>query len=619
MTSLPKLLHKLAYLVIDDMRHTIASQTESSPVMKLTSTMAVMRFASNIFDVHRGFYLYIPCLYVYYFLISVRHLEHPILTRPFPRYLFMRIRVLSLFFLTARVIAEQVTLFANLEEPEKRIAVIERDAPFIFNSLLHLLRQWGTTQIPNGFSFTPGIIPAHTPLYHGRKDEKEPLSPEWLAFDSQMSIGIMLTEWGETFLRTYISTRPLSVLYIDGMSAALTPTGTLDSQHILLYGEARDDSQSVWDEYGRGADLCAWGQPLGVEGFVRTNAGFELLWCDFDTGLQFSQNLNVSDWWTAMSGQPLKQAPWGKNPRPPTRGPSDPPNCPYEERCPPDRSRGAPFWSYTAWEWLRAATEVYGGAGEERVILDTSRMITAYGEPDLPDLGRDMAKHRMARMSNNSMLRYQNDVMRAANSSIAGSGIDWRRIAGRIATTYGRRLPEIRLHLGNQTESALKKARIVAISLVMPFINFHGPSNQSVAQCTRGFTSSIDPQNLAWSEFKLLTAIETIHARICTTVFGFYEAFRELQPVSSEQSTEDSGIDWKGRAGEWQRKFIELEQFLDWKMWNACKEVCKPDEVCYQPIWPVARTIYHLPGKNPTPDEPFEPHCVNVDWYAFHP
>jgi hypothetical protein len=47
----------------------------------------------------------------------------------------------------------------------------------------------GTTLAPNGFSFTYAVIPAHTPLYHARKTSETPNSPEWFAFDYQMSLG----------------------------------------------------------------------------------------------------------------------------------------------------------------------------------------------------------------------------------------------------------------------------------------------------------------------------------------------------------------------------------------------------------------------------------------------
>lgn len=45
---------------------------------------------------------------------------------------------------------------------------VDRDAYHIFNSVHNLLRQWGNTIHPNGFSFVRGTIPVGTNLYHAR-------------------------------------------------------------------------------------------------------------------------------------------------------------------------------------------------------------------------------------------------------------------------------------------------------------------------------------------------------------------------------------------------------------------------------------------------------------------
>lgn len=56
--------------------------------------------------------------------------------------------------------------------PERTVTsgdkALEHHAFYIFNSVHHLLRQWGNTISPNGFSFTRGTIPAGTNLYHAR-------------------------------------------------------------------------------------------------------------------------------------------------------------------------------------------------------------------------------------------------------------------------------------------------------------------------------------------------------------------------------------------------------------------------------------------------------------------
>lgn len=63
-------------------------------------------------------------------------------------------------------ILEVLTSLHNSHSHEE--AVLERDAFHIFNSVHHLLRQWGNNFMPNGFSYTKGWIPVGTTLYHAR-------------------------------------------------------------------------------------------------------------------------------------------------------------------------------------------------------------------------------------------------------------------------------------------------------------------------------------------------------------------------------------------------------------------------------------------------------------------
>jgi hypothetical protein len=61
-------------------------------------------------------------------------------------------------------------------------------APHYFASAYGLLQQWTNTFFPNGHSIAPCEIPPFTKLYHGRKDDDVPPSPEWVAFDMQVPI-----------------------------------------------------------------------------------------------------------------------------------------------------------------------------------------------------------------------------------------------------------------------------------------------------------------------------------------------------------------------------------------------------------------------------------------------
>lgn len=183
--------------------------------------------------------------------------------------------------------------------------------PHLFASIPTLLHQWGNTIFPNGHALAAVEIPAYTLLYHGlispEDTDPEPPSPEWLAFDLEMSYGIMGSS-RNSFLLTYQATRPIRALYFDGESAALMGLGQLDTQMLQLFGNVTGPSSSrggfggLNDEYLRAHGLCDWlaeaglrGRGWGFEGVVRMNAGFEVIWCDFvSPSLRLVSRMNVT-------------------------------------------------------------------------------------------------------------------------------------------------------------------------------------------------------------------------------------------------------------------------------------------------------------------------------------
>ena len=182
-------------------------------------------------------------------------------------------------------------------------------SPHIFSSLRSLLQHWPNTFFPNGHSIVPCEVPAYTRLYHARRDNQIPPDPEWFAFDIEMSYGIMGST-RHSHMLTYQSVKPISCLYFDGMSAALMGTGQLDSQMVFLYGnttgppppEMRRPISGIFDELERAHHLCKWvkdndlgGLGWGVEGMVRMNAGFEMIWCNFSSpSVRLLSHLNVT-------------------------------------------------------------------------------------------------------------------------------------------------------------------------------------------------------------------------------------------------------------------------------------------------------------------------------------
>lgn len=121
---------------------------------------------------------------------------------------------------------------------------------------------------PTGHNLIPGIVPIGTLLYHGRGDAKVPTEPQWTATDPEHSYAFCRgTKEAGCWQLTLVTTRPLNLLYFDGSSAAKMKTGPMDTQDIVAWRQILPDR--YFEEKRRLQDLCDWGTPLGLDGFVR--------------------------------------------------------------------------------------------------------------------------------------------------------------------------------------------------------------------------------------------------------------------------------------------------------------------------------------------------------------
>lgn len=334
---------------------------------------------------------------------------------------------------TAFVAADQAP-FSLPIFPDRPILDFTSTAPHIFSSIRYLLEQWPNTYIPNGHSIVPCEIPAFTTLYHGRRDEKLPSSPEWFAFDAEMSFGIMGST-RNSHLLTYQNVKPVQCLYFDGMSAALMGTGSLDSQMVFLcgnttcsFGDDNEPWRGIFDEYARATALCNWiqenqlgGLGWGVEGIVRMNAGFEMIWCNFTSpSIRMTSHVNVSvpllpegfyeseDSWMGSQGSlevlasradPDSTATSSSASEIPTGDPDMP--------APPNwrsRSELEPFLRSQSFEWYRSATWHMGSSGSSigradgRVKLNPCGFLSYY-DPMLKEFSSAFAEEERSRLN----------------------------------------------------------------------------------------------------------------------------------------------------------------------------------------------------------------------------
>lgn len=241
--------------------------------------------------------------------------------------------------------------------------------------------------------------------------------------DREMSYGIMGSERNSHIL-TYQTTKQTGCMYFDGESATLFGSGMMDTQMLFIYGNVTgphvDDDhrfRGLEDEYNRASGLCQWvqdkglgGLGWGVEGIVRMNAGFEMIWCNFTSpSVRLLTKTNVTapllrevddnavsederhvakfrNFVGRASTPEYTNTSPGYYPLPTDTSPPDRSKEPGQPPMPPNwRSSGQePFLASQTWGWFESATWHYGstgngaGRGETRVKPLTCGFLTFY-------------------------------------------------------------------------------------------------------------------------------------------------------------------------------------------------------------------------------------------------
>ncbi|KAH9951144.1 hypothetical protein B0H21DRAFT_719773 [Amylocystis lapponica] len=551
-------------------------------------------------------------------------------------------------------------------------------APFIFNALSAALAQWPNTYHANGHSIIPGILEPYTLLYHARRTPiVPPPSPEWFAFDPEMSFGIMGGAGGHTYMLTYRNIRPVKVLYFDGMSAALSPTlGWLDSQDVLIARKGQSGGPrdyDVFDEYTRARRLCEWAVPRGVEGVVRMNSGFELMWCDFASpSIQLVSHLNIT---------PPGTPPSPEFPDPPSRGFLQDPSSDPPHDDPPDRGgrypgrggdrtprrrpwpfRRSPLAVTAFTEWVRAAAH-RAVTPQPHVALDYSSFITFY-HPRLHSLvparqTQPMREHRIwPNVSEADAQSVLNELESVLSRKHSGSHMDWGVLARDIVESWADRIAHLHDSLANTTAAMNNNAAInVTESIAAVRRLTYGPLNPYMDTAAASNAStwdlffSLGPStplglgpNLQQFPVRLPhPPTSSVHAtalqRCVHSSTGFLNhnphihktAQEELLQMSVETILERLCTDFGTVFAEsmdaddtpsnhvaltlfmsWDARIVALMEFLDWTEWLRCDEVCPRDSVCTMALWP-ASTWQNGRGSEDDDDPDFlKPRCISL-------
>jgi hypothetical protein len=420
-------------------------------------------------------------------------------------------------------------------------------------------------------SLFPAVVPEGTLLYHGDCRAEPPEWVDWMAFEiahaEMFSLGfcrpipnpddrrhvsileLQLEEGGKTphrprpiitsgWLQIYQTNRPLKLLYIDGMGAAKCDFGPLDTQDFLL---SLTFDRHFFDESGRAKQLCELAADWDLDGFIRMEAGFEIIKCDFSEGM---------DLLSARKRPPLDST--------------------------------ASTGGFSVLEYIRDVSNRYNGIDASRVLLDYSSMVSAYFYPtNLSNPDPESNLPRLLYTTPAQLSRIRSDLGELIMKADPYTSVNWQGVVDMVAKEYSDRL------LFMATDPPQREFIVTINSLLNLYVDYDDLAQDPVETCSKHYLLPVQPRT---AQDRLIhAALSTVTHKICTTLFAVRDIlFKEQRKPESYSSS----------AAELVRS---LMTWLDWPDWKLCGQ-CALDEVCFVAVFPMgtAEDHFHPSCKNRT-------------------
>jgi hypothetical protein len=376
------------------------------------------------------------------------------------------------------------------------------------------------------------------------------------------------TPWGRGYLQTYRAQRPLHLIYIDGQAAAKSDLGTLDSQDYILLDQSippRDPDSNlprpglpgVMTDGERGVKLCALAKDWGVDGWLRMEAGFEIIYCDFAAG----------------SGLELVS----------TRA------SPYANETGGDNAEPWAGSGVLTFAWLRACAERYHGHVLGRAEIDFSGMVSAFAfginttnaDATRLELPRILDSKREERRAIRDRL---GEVIRTRKGK-AATAINWQAITDDIVTRFSSRLAYMALD-----KPSAANLRFELATLLNPFMDFPADAESSHVDyghnadlCATHYFGQALARRETWTpeDASVYEALRSVSQTICQTLLD-------------ARATLLSGTDDASAA---RRAIRDLVDDLRWTTWKECRGGCDAlSKICLVPMFPAgAQEDYYAP------------------------
>ncbi|KAM0261130.1 hypothetical protein ACHAQJ_002392 [Trichoderma viride] len=521
----------------------------------------------------------------------------------------------ALALLVISVVAAKASPTAEPIRPSHESA--KANGNHIFNAIHSAGRQWGSSLNHNGFGFIPVIVPAGTSLYHGSHFDHPPEGPEWLAFEIEHAENFARTPRGRPrdppeqeeqlhplspaqkplsqpktddipgrdsegrvrgYFHTYQTTRDVKLLYLDGTSAGKSPLGTLDSQDELLCPNSSAQWFNLEGEVYRAKAMCDLVTKWGWDGIMRMEIGFEIIYCNFSSGLELDSALRTL--------------------------------------LPEDRLGSDSFFVY--YLWSRAAAERYDGLGGDRVQMDFSSMVSGFffpinisnTDPERPDLIRLKAAKEEHLLD---IRTYLLSVVTEPRKFI----VNWQAVVDMIVTRFSKRLAAM-ASASISTDVFIGELEGVALTYYeapsLPddiTLTADGDDKNKTAEaidrCAAHHLKSALPSRQDWTlqDDLIYTALLAVMQHICNDLYLMRSVLLQVAP----DGTTDAYFIKKGVKSTDMEKAVNqsraiarnLVDELAWTTWKK-PQLCADDQVLLTAMWPLGDNVDH-----------YNPGCVPLD------
>ncbi|QRV85932.1 hypothetical protein RhiJN_13950 [Ceratobasidium sp. AG-Ba] len=477
-----------------------------------------------------------------------------------------------------------------------------------------------TAHLIFGHTFVPATIPVGTLLHHSRMNHDPPPSPEFFAFDLEHAN--VFCFYAPCLMFNYAVGRDLQVGYFDGTSAATLP-GARDFQDILFNGKFIPDQE--YNPWTHAMNMCRWADKVGLDGIVRMEPSFEVILCNIESDLTLVSKLElVYPESIYFPGTPLPKnanssiSQRTSHPRLRAKQPYFPPPTMPVYPPPPGWKGKQLSHLEISYESVRAGMWHNGLPGENRVILDYSRIVSAYDDTYTSLVtardGVPRSKHRMGSISSRDWERIQAEVHEVLIRDPSPAKINWQLLFQALTDRYSERLEDLRYVLRQSDLDPVEvvaNARhkvLIALSpyMVLPRAKSdpvpelsrpRNPSEQSnfddknsrsgpdggwfdriYEGCATYATAGISQKSsLNVQEQRLFSSIARVQSAICASLVHIWtEAFdSEEKPVFARKM-----------IATWRAEVEQLMEWLDWHTWVKCDPPCGPGTQCVLASWP---------------------------------